>query len=206
MDWLILTLSSFSALGSKTAPRSLRHTLRAHKRSDLCHDLYLLLPLFLLLTAATQKNITRRLYGAGSVEVRRWLAMGVFNIFATPPAGEAGRVGLVLQNLRIWSSGRHRPFRRPVPICPESTSFWKTLEKHKKIRQWQALGHPEISNLYKKESLKTPVKVSSGMVLCAVYEKLKKNMIRDTLQTWNIEYYTRGVVNITVRADLRKCF
>ena len=62
MDWLKLPFSCFLALVSKTAPRGNQDVPTAQNRSDFCLELYLLLPLFLLLTAATEENITRRLY------------------------------------------------------------------------------------------------------------------------------------------------
>ena len=62
IDWLIWVFSCFLALVSKTAPRGLRDVPRLPKWSDFCLELYLLLPLFLFLTAATKENITRRLY------------------------------------------------------------------------------------------------------------------------------------------------
>ena len=62
MDWIIWVFSCFLALVSKTAPRGLRDVPRPQKWSDFCLELYLLLPLILLLTATTEENITRKLY------------------------------------------------------------------------------------------------------------------------------------------------
>jgi len=44
------------------APRGLQAVPRPQKRIDFFLELYLLLPQFIFLTAAAEKNITRRLY------------------------------------------------------------------------------------------------------------------------------------------------
>ena len=52
MEWLKLHFSVFLTLVSTTAPRGLQDVPTAQNRNDFCLELYLLLPLFLLLTAA----------------------------------------------------------------------------------------------------------------------------------------------------------
>ena len=52
----------FFGIFSKTAQRGLHDVPRPRKGSDFCLELYLLLPLFLFLIAATKENLTRRLY------------------------------------------------------------------------------------------------------------------------------------------------